>query len=132
MYESTTIVGNVGRDAEVRYTPSGVTVASFNVAVNRTWKDTNGEKQERTKWFRITCWRKLAEICAQYVKTGMRVLVEGEIDVSAWEKDGQPRASLELTANTVKFLSNKGEMGNGAETKTEPAAAYDNSSEIPF
>ena len=113
MYQSTTIVGRLGSDPEMRYTPNGTPVASFSVAVNKRWTGQDGEAQERTTWFRVTAWRKLAETCAQHLSKGRLVLVEGDIDASAWTgQDGQPRASLELTARTVKFLSPK---GNGSE-----------------
>ncbi len=113
MYQTTTIVGYLGGDPEMRYTPSGTPVTSFSVAVNRKWNGKDGEQQEKTTWFRVTAWRKLAENCTQYLHKGSLVLVEGDIDVSAWTgQDGQPRASLELTARSVRFLSPK---GNGQE-----------------
>ncbi len=113
MYQTTTIVGRLGSDPEMRYTPSGVPVTSFGVAVNRRWTGKDGEAHEKTTWFRVTTWRKLAENCAQYLHKGQSVLVEGEIDASAWTgQDGEPRATLELTARTVRFLSSK---GNGKE-----------------
>jgi single-strand DNA-binding protein len=106
MFQKTIIVGYLGRDPEMRYTPSGVPVTSFSVAVNRRWTDQQGQPQEKTTWFRVTAWRKLAELCNQYLSKGRQVLVEGDIDASAWlGQDGQPRASLELTARTVRFLS---------------------------
>lgn len=105
MFQKTIIVGNLGRDPEMRYTPSGVPVTTFSVAVNRRWTDQQGQPQEKTTWFRVTAWRKLAELCNQYLSKGRQVLVEGDIDASAWlGQDGQPRASLELTARTVRFL----------------------------
>ncbi len=110
MYQTTTIIGYLGSDPEMRYTPSGVPVTSFGVAVNRKWTDKDGETQERTTWFRVTAWRKLAETCAQHLRKGRLVMVEGDIDASAWTgQDGKPRATLELTAKTVKFLSPKEE-----------------------
>ena len=84
MYSSTIIVGNVGRDAELRFTPSGVEVADFSLAVNRRWTDRDGNPQERTTWFKVICWRKLAEIAAQYIKKGKLILVEGEVEASAF------------------------------------------------
>ncbi len=116
MYQSTTIVGRLGNDPEMRYTPSGVPVASFNVAVNKRWTDQSGQQQERTTWFRVTAWRKLGENCAQYLHKGSLVFVEGDVEASAWTgQDGQPRASLELTARTVKFLDNKGSNSKSTE-----------------
>ena len=106
-HEEVEIIGNVGKDAEMRYTPAGVPVTSFNVAVNKKWKDSNtGEQREKTKWFRVTAWRGLAETCAQYVKQGMGVFVKGEVEAASFtDRDGNNRASLELTASKVQFLS---------------------------
>jgi single-strand DNA-binding protein len=115
MYQRTVIVGNVGKDAEMRYTPTGIPVTSFTIAVNRRWTSASGEQQEKTTWFRVTCWRKLAESAAQYLKKGQAVLVEGEIDASAWtDKEGSPRASLELTASNWRFVGGRGEGGEAA------------------
>jgi single-strand DNA-binding protein len=114
MYQKTVVVGHLGKDPEMRYTPSGVPVTSFNVASSRRWTNANGEQQEKTTWFRVTCWRKLAETAAQYLQKGRLVLVEGDIDASAWtDREGNARASLELTATTVKFLG--GGRGEGPE-----------------
>ncbi len=108
MYQKVVIVGNLGTDPEMRFTPSGVPVTSFNVAVNRRWKDSNGELREKTTWFRVTAWRGLAEQCNQYLSKGRLVLVEGEIDASAWlDSEGKPRATLELTARNVRFLGRR-------------------------
>lgn len=115
MYQSVTIIGHLGRDPEMRYTSSGVAVTSFSVATSRKWTDAAGAAQEKTTWFRVSAWRKLAETCNQYLHKGQLVMVEGEIDASAYTpKDGgEPRASLELTARTVKFLS-RGEAQEAA------------------
>jgi single-strand DNA-binding protein len=119
MYQKTVVVGHLGKDPEMRYTPSGVPVTSFNVATSRKWTNANGEQQEKTTWFRVTCWRKTAELAAQYLQKGRLVLVEGDIEASAWtDKEGNARASLELTATSVKFLGGRGEGGEGV-----PAAA---------
>ena len=108
MFQQTLIVGRAGRDAELRYTPGGVPVANFSVAVDRRWTDASGQTQEKVTWFRVICWRKLAEVTAQYVKKGQRILIAGDIEASAWtDRDGSPRASLELTAERVRFLSDR-------------------------
>lgn len=114
MYQKTIVVGHLGRDPEMRYTPSGVAVTSFSVATTRKWTNQNGEQQEKTTWFRVTCWRKLAELTAQYLKKGRLVLVEGDIEASAFtDREGSPKASLELTATNIKFLGGR-EDGGGA------------------
>ncbi|MDH7485197.1 MAG: single-stranded DNA-binding protein [Anaerolineae bacterium] len=108
MYQNTVIVGNLGRDPEMRYTPSGIPVTNFTVAVNERWVDQDNQPQERTTWFRVTAWRKLAEVCNQYLSKGRQVLVEGRVSASAWQNQaGEPQATLELTARTVKFLGRR-------------------------
>ena len=117
MYHTIIVVGNVGRDAEMRYTPSGAAVASFSVATNRSYTASSGEKVKETIWFRVSAWGTQAEICNQYVKKGMKVLVEGRLNADEnggpriWTtKDGSPRSSFEVTAGTVRFLSQRGEV----------------------
>jgi single-strand DNA-binding protein len=121
MYQSLTIVGNVGRDPEMRYTPSGQPVTSFSVATNRQYTANNGEAVKETIWFRVTTWGKQAETCNQYVKKGSKVLVEGRLTADTatggpriWNaQDGTPRASFEVSANTVRFLSSRTEGDGG-------------------
>jgi single-strand DNA-binding protein len=111
------IIGNVGRDPEMRYTPQGTAVTSFSVAVSRSWTPREGgDAREETDWFRVTAWNKLAEICNQYLTKGQRVYVEGRVSVRSWDgNDGQKHASLELNATDLMMLSAKGEMaGVGA------------------
>ena len=131
MYQHTVIVGNLGRDPEMRYTPSGVPVTTFSVAVSRKWKGQDGEMHEKTTWFRVKAWRKLAELCNQYLSKGRQVLVEGEVEASAWaSQDGEPRASLEITAQTVKFLGSRGGAAapGGPGNEAPPVAEED----LPF
>jgi single-strand DNA-binding protein len=115
MYQKTLVIGYLGKDPEMRYTPTGVPVTSFSVATTRRWTNANGEQQEKTTWFRVICWRKQAELTAQYLQKGALVLLEGEIDASAWtDREGHPRASLELTATNVRFLPGRGGAGEAA------------------
>ncbi len=121
-YHTIVIAGNLGRDPEMRYTPSGQAVTNFSIAVNESFTNNNGEKVKRTIWFRITAWGKQAEICNQYLKKGRMVLVEGRVTADpntggprVWSgQDGQPRAQFEISAQTVRFLSSRGEDGGGA------------------
>jgi single-strand DNA-binding protein len=121
MYQSLTIAGNVGKDPEMRYTPSGQAVTSFTVATNRQYTGSNGEQVKETIWFRVSAWGKMAETCNQYVKKGMKVLVEGRLTADKntggpriWTRqDGTAGASFEVTANTVRFLSSRNEGGEG-------------------
>ena len=108
MYQTTTIIGNLGRNPEMTYLPNGTPVTTVSVATSRRWTDAAGVAQERTTWWRVSAWRKLAEVCNQYLAKGRQVMVEGEASVSAWlGKDGEAMATLELRANTVKFLGGK-------------------------
>lgn len=133
MYQRVIIAGNVGRDAEMRYTPNGVPVTSFSVAVNRRWNSASGEQQEKTTWFRVTCWRKLAETAGQYVKKGMRILVEGEVEAQAYiDREGTARGTLELTAATFKFLSSRAEGGEGMGGPSGGEDFPVHEDEIPF
>ena len=130
MYQKTIVVGHLGRDPEMRYTPTGVPVTSFSMATSRKWTNANGEPQEKTTWFRVTCWRKQAELAAQYLQKGRLVLVEGEIDASAWtDKEGNPRASLELNALTWRFVGGRGDGGEAAGGAGEEIVGED---DIPF
>lgn len=125
MFQSITIIGNLGSDPEQRFLPNGTPVTSFSVAVNRTWKDANGQPQSKATWFKVTCWRKLAETTAQYLSKGSKVLIVGEMEAARayTDKSGNPAAQLELTANQVKFLSTKGENGQvGPESLDEVEA----------
>ena len=109
MYQKVIVAGNLGSDPALRYTPDGTPVTSFSVAVNRRWTDKDGRQQERVVWFRVTAWKRLAETCAQYLAKGRPVLVEGTLtEPKPYEgKDGQWRASLDVTATTVKFLGGR-------------------------
>ena len=110
------LVGNVGRDPELRFTQSGTAVCDFSLAVNRRWTDRgSNERREETTWFKITVWGTQAESVNQYVQKGRQVLVIADrIQASAYMgNDGEPRASLEVTARTVQFLSGGGDGGGG-------------------
>lgn len=112
MFNKTIVVGHLGRDPELRFTPSGQQVCSFSVATSRSWTDQSGQQQEKTTWFRVTAWGKLGELCHQYLAKGRLVLVEGEVDASAWTgQTGEPRASLEITARNVRFLGGRDSVG---------------------
>jgi single-strand DNA-binding protein len=99
------IIGNLGRDPEMRYTPSGQAVTQFTVAVNRNYKDQNGDWQEETEWFRVVAWGPLAERTAEYLRKGRKVYVEGRLQTRQWEdQSGQKRYTTELIASTVTAL----------------------------
>jgi len=119
MFQTVIIVGNLGRDPEMRYTPSGQPVTSFSVATNRQYTNNAGETIKETIWFRVSAWGKQAETCNQYLKKGSKVLIEGRLTADPntggpriWTgQDGNPRASFEVTAGAVRFLTPRGEAG---------------------
>lgn len=133
MYQQITLVGNLGGDPEMRYTASGVPVTNFSVATTRTWTGADGQRQEKTVWFRVAVWRRLAETCNEYLAKGRRVLVVGELDEpNIWtDQNGNTRADLQLTARDVKFLSTRAEAeamdGGGGQYGGHSAAAMDGS-----
>lgn len=141
MYQRLVLVGNLGRDPEMRYTPQGTAVTSFSMATSRKYKTADGQQKEETLWFRISVWGKQAETVNQYLNKGSKVLVEGSLQGDEnggpriWtDKEGKPRASFEVFANTVRFLSSKREGGEsgaaaGPDTAVEEAPAGE---DLPF
>ncbi len=103
------LIGRLGSDPEVRYTPSGVAVANFNIATSEEWKDKDsGEKKERTEWHRIVVWRRLGEICGEYLSKGRQVYIEGRLQTRDWEdRDGNKRYTTEIVATDVQFLGSR-------------------------
>lgn len=99
------IIGNLGRDPEMRYTPNGAAVTSFSVAVNRRWTSQDGQPQDETEWFNVVAWNKLAETCNQVLSKGRLVYVEGRLRTRSWDgQDGQKHYRTEVIASTVQFL----------------------------
>jgi single-strand DNA-binding protein len=133
------IVGNLGKDPEIRYTSAGKPIANLAVATSETWKDKNtGEKQERTEWHRVTVFDKLAEIVGQYLKKGSKIYLEGKLQTRKWQdKDGQDRYTTEILGSEMKMLSAKGEgesRAAPAQAASEPArnSGNDFEDDIPF
>ena len=110
------LIGRLGREPEVRYTPSGVAVANFSIATSEEWKDREtGEKQERTEWHKIVAWRRLGEICGEYLHKGSQVYIEGRLQTRAWEdRDGNKRYTTEVVAQSMQML---GSVGKGGVTE---------------
>lgn len=99
------LIGNLGADPEVRFTPAGAPVANFRIATNESWVDKNQQKQERTEWHRIVAWGKLAELCGEYLKKGRQAYIEGRLQTREWtDKEGKKNYTTEIVANTVQFL----------------------------
>ncbi len=137
MYHTIILIGNLGRDPEMRYTPSGQAVTSFSVASSRQYTGANGQKVKETIWFRISAWGKQAEICNTYLRKGSKVLVEGRLvpdsngNPRIWTRqDGTSGASYEVSASTVRFLTTRGEAEG--EYGGDEIVEGDAGDEIPF
>jgi single-strand DNA-binding protein len=137
------LIGNLGADPEMRHTPSGKPVATFNIATNEQWRNSDGEQQSRTEWHRIVAWGRLAEICGQYLQKGSQVYIEGRIQSRSWEdKQGITRRTTEIVANNLLMLGRAPGGSEGtpdAESQeqevTVPSDASDDLSDnddIPF
>lgn len=122
------LMGNLTRDPELRYVPSGSAVANFSVAVNRTYKDNAGEKKEDVSFIRVVVWGRMAEICGEYLTKGRAVLVEGRLKSRAWEgQDGQKRSALDVVATNVQFVGPKGDRtASGGRPAKNAEADYSN------
>ena len=108
------LIGRLGKDPEVRYTPGGDAVANFSIATSQEWKDKeSGEKKERTEWHRIVAWRKLGEICGEYLAKGKQVYIAGHLQTRSWEQDGVTRYTTEIVADQVQFLGDGRGQGDG-------------------
>lgn len=140
MFQQIILIGNLGSDPEMRYTPSGVPVTSFSLAVNRKWTGQDGQPQEKTTWFRVTAWRKLAETTSQYLTKGSKALVVGELEEARTytDRNGNTQVSIEITAQNVRFLSGRGEAGapaggysGGQQAEAMPSGGM-TEEDIPF
>ncbi len=121
------LVGNLGRDPEMRHTQKGRPVANFTLATNERWRDKDGQQQERTEWHRIVVWDRLAEICTEYLTKGKQVYIEGRLQTRQWEdREGNKRSTTEIVANQMQMLGRRGEPGPGdpgpGESSPEPEA----------
>ncbi|MBI4478739.1 MAG: single-stranded DNA-binding protein [Acidobacteria bacterium] len=132
------LVGNLGRDPELSYLPSGQSVAKFSLATSRSYKDKSGELKEETEWHNIVAWGKLGEICAQYLSKGRQAYVEGRIQSRTWEgKDGNKRTSVDIVASDVQMLGGRGEGGaagapRASSSQRSSAASSEPASEESF
>ncbi|MDE2893460.1 MAG: single-stranded DNA-binding protein [Chloroflexota bacterium] len=108
------IIGNLGADPEMRFTANGDAVANFRVAASRRYTTRDGEQREQTEWFRVVCWRRLAEIAGQYLQKGRQVYIEGRLETRQWEdRDGNTRYTTEVVANEMVMLGSRGGGGGG-------------------
>jgi single-strand DNA-binding protein len=122
------IIGHLGRDPEMRYTPSGRPVTTFTVATSRSWNTVDGERHQETEWFNVVAWGNLAEICKQYLTKGQQVYIEGRLQTRHWDdKEGNKHSSVEIVANEMMMLGDRRDSNN---TEKHVAEAADES-ELP-
>ena len=114
------LIGNLGKDPEVKYTPSGTAMAKFTLATNERYKDKDGQWQDRTEWHNVVAWNKLGEIAGEYLKKGRPVYIEGRLQTRSWEKDGQKHYKTEVVASDLVLL---GGRETGAGSRASAAAA---------
>jgi single-strand DNA-binding protein len=138
MYQRLVLVGRLGRDPEMRYTPQGTPVTSFPVATSRRYNTADGQQKEETVWFRVSVWGKQAETVNQYINKGSKVLIEGTLvgdengGPRVWtDREGKPRASFEVRAYTVRFLDSKREAAGGGQPGNGNSALPDAGGEEP-
>lgn len=125
-----TLIGNLGGDPTTRYLPNGDAVTNITLATTETWKDKNGENQEKTEWSRVTFYRKLAEIVSQYVKKGSSIYIEGRLETRKWtDKAGVERYTTEIIANDMKMLGSKRDSQSSAN---EDSGVDESGDRIPF
>ena len=126
------IIGNLGRDPEMRYTPNGAPVTSFSVACNRTRITPDGDRKDETEWFNVVAWNKLAETCSQYLTKGQKVYVEGRLQTRSWEgADGQKHTRVEVIANSLIMLSPKRAAAAGEDSAYDEGDRYPSRSGRP-
>ncbi len=126
------LIGRLGADPEVRYTPSGIPVATLRIATSEVWLNENGEREEKTEWHRVVVWRRLAEICGEYLSKGRQVYIEGKLRTRSWEdRDGNKRWTTEIVASTMKMLGSPPDKRQFEEPsiEEESEASYD---DFPF
>lgn len=139
MFHKVILVGNLGRDPEMRYTPSGQAVTNLSVATNRSYTDSSGQRQDETIWFRVSVWGRQAETVNQYLRKGRQVLIEGRLvgdengNPRIWNRqDGTPAASFEINAQTVRFLGGRDDTGGYDYEESSGGSAPESEDDIPF
>ena len=126
------LVGNLGRDVELRHTPGGATVAKFSVATNEVWKDKNGQRQEHTEWHNVVAWGKLAEFCGSYLSKGRQVYVEGTLRTRTYDDEkGNRRYFTEVRAQTIQLIGPKPSTGEAGPAEP-PELPPEGEEDIPF
>lgn len=138
MLNKVMLIGNLGKDPELRYTQKGTAVATFPLATSKHWTDKDGNKQEKTEWHHIVVWQKLAETCDEYLKKGSKIYIEGELQTRKWQdQDGNDRYSTEIVAGIMKMLTPRSGTENAEGEKTpqykeQPAPPLTDREDVPF
>jgi len=125
------VIGNLGKDPELKYTPKGTAVCKFSLAANESYKDDNDNWVERTEWINITAWRKLAETCGQYLKKGSKIYAEGKLSTSSYEKDGVKKYFTEVVLSNMIMLDKK-EGGDEVAKPADSAKEESSDDDLPF
>ena len=130
------LLGHLGQDPELKYTPAGAAVASFSLATNESYKDKAGKEVSKTEWHRLVVWSKQAEVAAEYLKKGQQIFVEGKLQTRSWEKDGQKHYMTEIVVLNFQMLGRKGEGGSGPDVPVPSddmsPPSQDGGGELPF
>lgn len=127
------IIGHLGRDPEMRYTPSGRPVTTFTVATSRSWNTVDGERHTETEWFNVVAWGNLAEICKQYLIKGQQVYIEGRLQTRRWDdKEGNKHSSVEIVANEMMMLGDRRDSNHQANEQEVPEDSSAGEDEFPF
>lgn len=139
MVNKVILVGNLGRDPELRSTPSGQPVATFSLATSRKWRDKEGNRQEQTEWHQIVCWGRQAEVAGQYLTKGKQIYVEGRLQTRSWDdrESGEKRYKTEIVCDNFQMLGSRGDSGGGYRAPEAPDAgggftAPPEDDDIPF
>lgn len=124
------LLGRLGQDPELKYTPTGMAVCNFSLATSEKWKDKAGQDQERTEWHRVVVWGKIAELCNQYLTKGRQAYLEGSLQTRSWDdKDGNKRYTTEINAKTVQFIGGAPGGGNGSNTGSGSSGSNENAND---
>lgn len=139
MVNKVILVGNLGRDPELRSTPSGQPVATFSLATSRKWRDKEGNRQEQTEWHQIVCWGRQAEVAGEYLTKGKQIYVEGRLQTRSWDdrNSGEKRYKTEIVCDNFQMLGSRGDSGGGYKPQAAPGAGDDfgappEDDDIPF
>lgn len=132
MLNKVMLIGNLGADPEIRYQPSGDSIASLRLATTRKWKDKNGEKKEETEWHRVTLFGALAKVAGEYTKKGSKLYIEGRIKTDKWQKDGQDMYTTGIVGESLQMLDSRPEASQQRDAAPQSQASSDYSDDIPF